>query len=206
MARRALSIQNLIDYTPKTLGFTGRWLAAMGDPEPYGSWIIWGASGNGKTRFAVQLVKYLMSFPSLRIAYNGLEEGVSETYRKAILDTGLQMEKQSRFVFWDGFDYDEMIARLKRKRSPNVIVIDSLQYLNISYDQYKELVRKYPKKLFIWISHQSGVEPKGGTAQSVRYNSNIKIRVHNYYANIVSRYCGNQVFDIWPEKHIDKVK
>ena len=33
MGRRALSIQNLIDYTPKTLGFTGRWLDAMGDPE-----------------------------------------------------------------------------------------------------------------------------------------------------------------------------
>ena len=204
MGRRALSIQNLIDYTPKTLGFTGRWLDAMGDPEPYGSWIIWGASGNGKTRFAVQLVKYLMSFEGLRIAYNGLEEGMSETYRRAIIDTGLQMEKQSRYVFWDGFDYEDMMERLKRKRSPNVVVIDSLQYLNITYDQYKELVRKYPKKLFIWISHESGTEPKGGTAQSIKYNSNIKIRVHNYYATILSRYKGKEVFDIWPEKHINR--
>jgi hypothetical protein len=204
MGRRALSIQNLIDYTPKTLGFTGRWLDAMGDPEPYGSWIIWGASGNGKTRFAVQLVKYLMSFEGLRIAYNGLEEGMSETYRRAIIDTGLQMEKQSRYVFWDGFDYEDMMERLKRKRSPNVVVIDSLQYLNITYDQYKELVRKYPKKLFIWISHESGTEPKGGTAQSIKYNSNIKIRVHNYYATIISRYKGKEVFDIWPEKHITR--
>lgn len=204
MGRRALSIQNLIDYTPKTLGFTGRWLDAMGDPEPYGSWIIWGASGNGKTRFAVQLVKYLMSFEGLRIAYNGLEEGMSETYRRAIIDTGLQMEKQGRYVFWDGFDYEDMKERLKRKRSPNVVVIDSLQYLNITYDQYKELVRKYPKKLFIWISHESGTEPKGGTAQSIKYNSNIKIRVHNYYATIISRYKGKEVFDIWPEKHINR--
>lgn len=204
MGRRALSIQNLIDYTPKTLGFTGRWLDAMGDPEPYGSWIIWGASGNGKTRFAVQLVKYLMSFEGLRIAYNGLEEGMNETYRRAIIDTGLQMEKQSRYVFWDGFDYEDMMERLKRKRSPNVVVIDSLQYLNITYDQYKELVRKYPKKLFIWISHESGTEPKGGTAQSIKYNSNIKIRVHNYYATIISRYKGKEVFDIWPEKHINR--
>ena len=204
MGRRALSIQNLIDYTPKTLGFTGRWLDAMGDPEPYGSWIIWGASGNGKTRFAVQLVKYLMSFEGLRIAYNGLEEGMSETYRRDIIDTGLPMEKQSRYVFWDGFDYEDMMERLKRKRSPNVVVIDSLQYLNITYDQYKELVRKYPKKLFIWISHESGTEPKGGTAQSIKYNSNIKIRVHNYYATIISRYKGKEVFDIWPEKHITR--
>ena len=145
-----------------------------------------------------------MSFEGLRIAYNGLEEGMSETYRRAIIDTGLQMEKQSRYVFWDGFDYEDMMERLKRKRSPNVVVIDSLQYLNITYDQYKELVRKYPKKLFIWISHESGTEPKGGTAQSIKYNSNIKIRVHNYYATIISRYKGKEVFDIWPEKHINR--
>ena len=206
MARRALSLQNLIDYKFKPMGFTGRWLAAMGDPEPYGSWIIWGDSGNGKTRFAVQLVKYLMSLDGVRIAYNGLEEGVSETYRRAILETGLQMEKQGRFQFWDGYDLDEIKDALKRKRSPNIVVIDSIQFLSITYEQYKELVRMFPKKLFIWISHERGKEPKGSTAQGVMYHSHIKIRVRNYYATIVSRYKGKEVFDIWPEKHIEKVK
>ena len=51
MAKRALSIKNIIDYNPKTLGFTGRWLATMGDPEPYGSWIIHGGSGNGNDKY-----------------------------------------------------------------------------------------------------------------------------------------------------------
>ena len=138
MAKRALSIKNIIDYNPKTLGFTGRWLATMGDPEPYGSWIIHGGSGNGKTRFAVQLVKYLMSFEGLRIAYNGLEEGLSATYRRAVIETGLQMENQSRFLFWPRLNLDDMKDALSRKRSPNVIVIDSVQFLGITYEEYKE--------------------------------------------------------------------
>ena len=201
MARRALTIQNLIDYRPKTMGFTGDWLEKMGDPEPFGSWIIYGGSGQGKTRFSLQLTKYLMSFNGVRVAYDGLEEGVSETYRRALIDTGLQTERHGHFEFWDRYDYEKMMAALQKKRSANVIVIDSLQYMNLSYDEYKELVEKYPKKLFIWISHESGSKPDGQVAKKVLFNSNIKIRVRNYYASIVSRYGGKHTFDIWPESH-----
>ncbi len=201
MARRALTIQNLIDYRPKTMGFTGDWLEKMGDPEPFGSWIIYGGSGQGKTRFTLQLTKYLMSFNGVRVAYDGLEEGVSETYRRALIDTGLQTERHGHFEFWDRYDYEKMMAALQKKRSANVIVIDSLQYMNLSYDEYKELVERYPKKLFIWISHESGSKPDGQVAKKVLFNSNIKIRVRNYYASIVSRYGGKHTFDIWPESH-----
>lgn len=198
---RALSIQNLIDYKPKKMGFTGTWLEMLGDPEPFGSWIIYGGSGQGKTRFTLQLTKYLMSFNGIRIAYDSLEEGVSETYIRAIKETGVHTEKQGHFEFWDRKDYDEMTAMLKKKRSANVIIIDSLQYMNINYDQYKELIEKFPKKLFIWISHESGSKPDGTTAKKVLFNSNIKIRVRNYYADIVSRYSGKHLFDVWPEYH-----
>ncbi len=201
MGRRALTIQNIIDYRPKTMGFQGAWLDTMGDPEPFGSWIIYGDSGQGKTRFTLQLVKYLMGFNGIRIAYDSLEEGVSETYRRAILDTGVQTERHGHFEFWDRYDYDKMCMTLRKKRSANVVVIDSLQYMNITYDQYKDLVAMFPKKLFLWVSHESGAKPDGQVAKKVLFNSNIKIRVRNYYATITSRYCGKNVYDIWPEYH-----
>ena len=93
---RALTIQNLIDYKPKTMGFTGTWLNMLGDPEPFGSWIIYGGSGQGKTRFTLQLTKYLMSFNGIRVAYDSLEEGVSETYKRAIIDTGVHTERHGQ--------------------------------------------------------------------------------------------------------------
>ena len=201
--RKALSLQNIIDYRPQTMGFTGEWLRAMGDPEPFGSWIIYGGSGQGKTRFTIQLVKYLMSFDGNRIAYNGLEEGVSGTYQRAVIDTGLQAENKTRFVFWDRLDLADMTALLARKRSPNIIVVDSLQYLGITYDEYKALITRFPKKLFLWISHEAGAKPDGTTGKKILYNSDIKIRVRDYYATITSRYRGNEIYDIWPERHID---
>ena len=201
MQTRALSIKNLIDYRPKTMGFTGQWLEAMGDPEPFGSWIIYGGSGQGKTRFTLQLSKYLMSFPGLRIAYDSLEEGVSETYRRAVIDTGLLAERQGHFEFWDRYDYERLVGALAKKRSPNVVIIDSLQYMNLGYDQYKSLIARFPRKLFIWISHESGNRPDGTTGKKVLYNSNVKIRVRNFYADITSRYAGKHLYDIWPEEH-----
>lgn len=200
--RRSLSLNEVVAYKPQCMGFTGEWLRVMGDPEPFGSWIIYGGSGQGKTRFTVQLVKYLMSFPSSRIAYNGLEEGLSQTFVRAIVDTGLLSEKTNRFQFWDGYDLDTMKTLLRRKRGANIVIIDSLQYLGITYDEYKDLVACFPRRLFIWISHESGSLPDGLTAKKVMYNSNIKIRVRYYYAYITSRYCGNEIYDIWPEHHL----
>lgn len=201
MAKRALSIQNVKDYQPKTMGFTGRWLDTIGDPEPFGSWIIYGDSGQGKTRFTVQLSKYLLSFNNVRLAYNSLEEGLSATFKHALLDTGVQTETKGHFELWPKCDFDDMKAAMKKKRSPNVIVIDSLQYLGITYEDYKQLVREYPKKLFIWISHEAGSKPDGQTAKKVLYNSDVKVRVKNFYATITSRYKGRNIYDIWPEGH-----
>lgn len=200
--KRALTLKNVEDYRPNTMGFSGRWLDTIGDPDPSGSWIIYGESGNGKTRFALQLSKYLLSFKRVRMAYNSLEEGLSTTFAQAILQTGLQTETKGHFELWSKYDLPEMLRALEKKRSPNVIIIDSIQYLGISYDEYKELVKKYPRKLFIWLSHEAGSKPDGQVARKVLYNSDVKIRVKNYYANITSRYQGKSVFDIWPDGHI----
>ena len=55
------------------------------------------------------------------------------------------------------------------KRSPKIVIIDSLQYLRITTAQYKELQQLFPKVLFIFISHAKGSEPKGATAIAVSY-------------------------------------
>lgn len=199
--KRALSIQNVKDFRPRTAGFTGRWLDTIGDPELSGSWIVYGDSGNGKTRYTLQLAKYLLSFKGVREAYNSLEEGLSSTFAHAVLETGLQAETKGHFELWDKYDLDEMTEALAKKRSPNVIIIDSVQYLGITYESYKALIKRFPKKLFIWISHEAGSKPDGQTAKKILYNSDVKIRVRNFYATIVSRYKGKSVYDIWPEGH-----
>ncbi len=55
--KRAISISELLTTNFKVLPFEGDWKASIGNPELAGSWIIWGKSGNGKTRFTLQLCK-----------------------------------------------------------------------------------------------------------------------------------------------------
>lgn len=179
------------------LDFVGGWKDTIGCPEVAGSWIIWGKSGNGKTRFVLELAKYLASFQ--KVYYNTLEEGLKETWRKAMDEVNIKAVG-NRFGFHKE-KLHQMRARLDKPRSPNIIIIDSLQHFRIKESDYYSLIEDYPKKLFIFISHAQGAEPKGELADEIRYNSDVKIRVHQFVAAPVenTRYGGNKPYIIWEE-------
>lgn len=194
---RALSIDNIASYRPVSLPFDGKWAASFGCPERRGSWLIWGNSGNGKTRFTLQLCKYLCQFE--KVVYNSLEEGLSMSMKKAILDVGMK-EAGRRFFLLDMEPLKELEARLEKKKSFNIVVIDSLQYLNMTQADYRRWKKKFPNKLFIFISHAKGKEPKGSLAESIRYDAFVKIWVEGYKAFSVNRYANHpDDFVIWSQ-------
>jgi hypothetical protein len=95
--------------------------------------------------------------------------------------------------------YPELMKRLAKKKSPRFIVIDSIQYLNISYEQYKAMKERFKKKSFIFLSHAKGKFPDGRTADKIRYDAGIKVHVQGYVGFVISRYGGNHPYIIWPE-------
>ena len=193
---RAASLDQVLRTRFKVLPFEGEWKDAIGCPELTGSWIVWGNSGNGKTRFALQLCKYLCQFG--RVAYDSLEEGVSVSLVKAIKETHM-MEVRRKFVVLDKEPIDQLTERLEKPKSPDIVCVDSLQYTGMSYEQYKALKERFPKKLFIWISHAEGMLPEGRVAKKVRFDSNVKVFVQAYRAEPVSRYGGGKPYIIWEE-------
>lgn len=192
---RALSIKNIEEYKPVELPFEGKWAASFGRPELRGSWIIWGRSGNGKTRFALQLAKYLCGFG--KVIYNSLEEGLSKSMQQAIMDVGMR-EVGRNFSLLDMEPLEDLEKRLEKPRSANIVFIDSLQYFRMAQSDYSRFKKKFPDKLFIFVSHAKGVEPKGSMAESIRYDAFVKIWVEGYKAYPVSRYADNpEDFVIW---------
>lgn len=199
MRRRAYNVYQIRQYRPVTLEFDGQWLAAIGRPERSGTWIIWGMSGNGKTRFALQLAKYLCGF--CRVAYDSLEEGLSLSMQRAIDEVGFADGQIKRnFLLLDKEPINELGERLSREKAPKAVIIDSLQYTGLTYSAYKELRDSNPSKLLIFISHADGRMPKGAVAQSIRYDANVKIYVEGYRAMPQSRYGGGEPIDVWPLK------
>ena len=194
MLKRALTIEDVRKYRAKTLPFDGEWFEAIGEPELTGSWIIWGGSANGNTRFALQLAKYLSKF--CRVAYNSLEEGLSLSMQHAIAEVGMADAKRN-FVLLDKENIADLKERLKKQRSPQVVIIDSLQYTGLTYADYKELRDSHRNKLFIFISHADGAEPKGNVGKAVKYDAFVKIKVEGYKAFPQSRYGGGREFTIW---------
>src|SRR5690554_2791832 len=92
---RAVSVYELLNKKHNTLEFEGKWLDSFGEPELTGTWLIWGNSGSGKTRFALQLAKYLTQFGT--VAYDSLEEGASKSLKQAIEETNM-IEAKRRFM------------------------------------------------------------------------------------------------------------
>lgn len=181
----------------KTLEFSGDWLDLIGRPEVSGSWLTWGLSGNGKTRFSLMLAKYLAGFE--KVYYNSLEEGLKLSFRMALESVNMK-SVGARFGFQQE-SFEKMCERLRQKRSPNIVFIDSLQYLGINVQQYKDLKEEFPNKLFCFISHAQGMQPKGDLADAIRYDADVKIRVHQFVASPVenTRYGGSTPLVIWEE-------
>lgn len=170
-------------------------------PECSGSWIIYGASGNGKTTFSLLLMKYLCEFK--KCAYLSLEEGEKLSFQMAVQRAGLDTIG-SKAVLWFNYDFNLLINELESPRSPKVVFIDSVQYFfnsetnrGLTKNEYKELIRRFPTKLFIFISHEKNGMPKGALADAIYYDSDVCLRVRNFEAlPAKSRYGGNQPLKI----------
>jgi hypothetical protein len=197
--RKAKSVAEILKYKPKVLPFTGAWFDSFGTPELSGCWLVWGNSGNGKTRFTLQLCKYLSQFG--RVAYNSLEEGLSLSFQNAIKAVGMQ-DAARRFVMLDKEPIDELRARLGGQKSPDVVVIDSVQYSGLDKTSAKTLVDAFPRKLFIFVSHAEGKNPSGRTASAIRFHAGVKLWVEGYRIPApVSRFKDGECipFTIWAE-------
>lgn len=200
MSRKAISVQELLDTKYKEMDFEGEWLATIGKPEMTGTWFIWGNSGNGKTRFALQLAKYLTQFG--KVAYDSLEEGGCKAMADAIREVGI--ESSSRFQLLDMEQVEDLEVRLEKRKSADIILIDSIQYARIAGKkittyEFKTLTERFKNKLFIVISHATGKKPKGNVADDIHYHASVKLWVEGYKAFPKSRYRGTEPFVIWPE-------
>lgn len=183
---RAISNKNVLQAKFEVADFDGEWLHSFGRPELRGAWIIYGGSGCGKTTFVMQLCKYLTRYR--RVAYNSLEQGLSLSLQKVWERVGME-EVGSRIILLHKEQLKELRTRLQKKKSPEVIVIDSLHYLRrFNMDQYQALRDEFPEKLFVFISHEKAGQPKGMMAQNIRYDSDVKIRVEGYKAFFTTRY------------------
>ena len=181
----------------ETLGLTGAWAEAFGEPERVGIWFIWGKSGNGKSSFVMQLCKELTKFG--RVAYDSLEEGAGLTMQNALRRYGMA-DVNRRFQVLDCEPVSDLGERMDRRKSPDFYVIDSFQYTQMSYKEYQSFKEAHRDKLLIFVSHADGHNPDGRSAKKVMYDAALKIYVEGFRAFSKGRFFGPaSYFTIWDE-------
>lgn len=198
---KAISNKNVLDAKFDEAQFVGKWLASFGKPELRGSWSISGVSGSGKTQFVLQLGGYLSQFR--KVAFNPLEQGVSKSFQIAWKRANMA-QYGNNVVVLPKEQISELRARLRKKKSPDIVFIDSVMCLvGFNRREYIKLIEEFPTKLFIFISHEKNKKPDPAIAETIRRLSDIKIRVEGYKAFITTRFAnpekgeGGADFIIW---------
>ena len=194
---QALSVNKVLNAKFHLLEMDGEWLSAIGKPELTGSWMIYGAPKNGKTTFAMMLAKNLSRF--CRVAYDSVEEGLSQSIQMSMERVGMS-EVGGRVVLLDKEPFGELVKRLNKQKSPDVVIIDSVQFMGLTFDEYKRLKTAFPDKLFVYVSHVSGRQPEGQVAKRIWRDANVYFRIEGHRAFHVSRYGGGNPIDVWKER------
>ncbi len=199
--QRALTVKNILDKNFDLFDFKDEWYNAFARPETTGVWFIWGNSGNGKTTFVIQLIKELAHFGNVLL--NSREEGTRHTLQTNLIRFDMGDVKANKVHFVDE-PIGDLTTRLKMKKSAPIVVIDSFQYMQLSYKDYIAFKSEFPNKLIIFISHADGKNPAGRSAKSVKYDAGLKIWVEGYRAFSHGRYKGpTEHYDIWPERALE---
>lgn len=186
--KKAYSYSDIENRNFKMLELNGEWGKHLGEMEISGAVIVMGDSGHGKTTYAMKMSKAIS--PIEKVLYNSAEEGIRASFKRSLRLNDMKAVK-SRFKFVKE-SYDQLFERLKMKRQPKVVIIDSAQYFfrGKSKKDYFKLIETYQNTLFIFISHIKGGLPIGTVAQEIYWDCQNRILIHDFAAYVKKSRCG----------------
>jgi hypothetical protein len=167
--------------------------------------IFYGNSGNGKTNataiFLKAILKALLAqMPSVKCEYVAYEEGHAMTIQETFINRHKYLEELGNvMLLTDHYTFNELVQRMRKRKSAKIWVIDSLQAARFTEQQCADLKREFvngkKKKIIIWVSwaEASGKVPHGSTAKAVEYYANIKLRVQGLVVFPKTRYERNGI-------------
>lgn len=197
--KRTLSAAQVLAVRNRTLEVTPEWQGCLGETiARQGVVFIWGNSGNGKSSAVMAFAKMLSG--SGKVLYVSKEEGYSLSFQNTLKRYGMDEVRSSVFQVSQGETVDSLIERLARPRSPEFVIIDSVQAMGISSKQFQDLRERFRSKLFVLVSQADGKRPGGRPAMKMMYDADLKLWVEGHTVFSKGRFIGpTGTFVTWAE-------
>lgn len=176
---RTLSPKQIQERTVETYPFEGDWQKILGEPDIRFSTLIRGEAKSGKSTYAFKFAQYCSQFG--KVLYVSAEERLnSKTLQNRLQYCGVTSEKV-RFVHIKSV---EQIDAKVRTGGYRFVIIDSVQHVAMSYEQFEEMRHKYKRRKLSWhLIMQMGV-----SITKWKHEVDVLVEVRHGFAQVHGRY------------------
>ena len=196
--KQSISAKRALEVVNRTLKVSPEWEPCLGgDISRHGACFFWGNSGNGKSSAVMAFARMLAS--QGRVLYVSREEGYGLSFQNTIRRYRMD-EFGSSFQVVDREDIESLVERLSRPKSPEFVILDSIQVMGLSWKDYRMLRERFPKKLFVLVSQTDGRQPEGRPARRMMFDADLKVWVEGHIAFSKGRFIGETAkYVVWEE-------
>jgi len=165
-----MSATQLANYDYPKYDFQGKWENFFGNPSINCHYMVFGLPKSGKSTFCMHFAKYLADHQG-QVLYVASEEGFSQTLQNKVNTFNLESDNIS-FSNYREFEPIREIAG-----NFDFLVIDSVNYINISPEQVEQLKEENPNLSLITIQQATkDGDYKGDTAYAHIADSIVRVQ------------------------------
>lgn len=172
-----------------TLDFDEFYAKLMGKPERKFTMMCYGESGSGKSVFLVKFANYFAKQFGKSL-YNSHEEGANQTIQNRINNYDIDAVK---LFIGDAMTFEDMCTVIE-KNYYRLIVIDSVKYMSFTFNQLKELRKRFAnRQLCIVMVDFGSAKGSPDSGKDLIHASDVKMYFKNGRVYSISRYLDTPV-------------
>ncbi len=185
MTARIINIKTLKAKKYDELDLGEHYNNLFGQVESKTMFFFYGTSGSGKSVFTMRFANFLCDQLRLKGLYCSHEEALKKSMRDRANNFKIE---STRLYIGANVDFETLCEKI-RKNYYRVVIVDSVQYMQFTYDQLKQLNAEFTKRKLIVILVSFGTAyKKPACSNEIMHACDVKVFFDAGVATIDSRY------------------
>ena len=197
---RSYGVRDVMNWKFTEQPLPQQWLNHLGDIPDRFLMYVDGDAGHGKTEYVMKMSLMLQQHMG-KVHLNNVEQGKHvQIQQSAGRNQFNDPVRPGKWMYSIINDFDAYVQKISGRNSGRIQIIDSISYWPLTEKQVQFLIEKFRHKSFVFVAYKAHFNRN----KPISHLCDIKVRVENFRAFPSSRFGGNEVYDIWPEKHRKK--